>query len=214
MSPVAPPGDGLSTGAEPPSGRPPARVGAPPSLVPFLVVGALPPRPAAIPLAEALERSRSERENRHFVQGSLALAATAEEEGALQEARDIAEFGPRLTAASDLPDPRPVAASLGLAIAEILAGVRSPVQVVRWTTPEVYAVLVRRAATVARRSARVGGRAAPRPRLRVLRVRVCCPADGVAEAAIVLEDGPRVRAMALRLTGVDGRWRVEVLQVA
>jgi hypothetical protein len=107
-----------------------------------------------------------------------------------------------------------VAAHLGLALAEIMAGLRSPAQVVRWTTPEVHAVLARRAATVARRSATRTGRVAPRPRIRVLRVHVCRPADGIAEAAVVLQDGPRVRAMALRLTGMDGRWRVEVLQVA
>jgi aerobic-type carbon monoxide dehydrogenase small subunit (CoxS/CutS family) len=44
-------------------------------------------------------------------------------------------------------------------------------------------------------------------------VRVCEPADGVAEACAVVIDGNRVRALALRLVGLDGRWRVEALQV-
>ena len=52
-----------------------------------------------------------------------------------------------------------------------------------------------------------------RPRLRVIRVRVCEPADGVAEAAVVVSDGPRVRAVAVRLVGQDGKWRVSALQV-
>jgi hypothetical protein len=44
-------------------------------------------------------------------------------------------------------------------------------------------------------------------------VRVCEPADGVAEASAVVVDGGRVRALAFRLVGLDGRWRVEALQI-
>jgi hypothetical protein len=44
-------------------------------------------------------------------------------------------------------------------------------------------------------------------------VRVCEPADGVAEASAVVVDGGRVRAQAFRLVGLDGRWRVEALQI-
>lgn len=181
-----------------------------PVLGPIRVMGAVPARPAAISLAEALERSRAERASRQFIQGALALDLGGRD---ADKDSDEALFGPQLTSAHELPDPRPVAARLGLALAEILAGLRAPVQVVRWTTPEVYAVLTRRATTVARRDAARRGRPNPRPRIRVLRVRVCCPADGVAEAAVVIEEGSRVRAMALRLSGVDGRWQVEVLQI-
>ena len=47
----------------------------------------------------------------------------------------------------------------------------------------------------------------------VQRVRVCEPADGVAEAAVVDRHGPRVRAVAVRLVGQDGAWKVSALQV-
>ena len=78
---------------------------------------------------------------------------------------------------------------------EVMTGLRPAPQVVRWTTPEVYAVVARRSALAARRSA--AGRAPrKRERLQVVRVRVCEPADGVAEAAVVVRDGPRVRAVA------------------
>ena len=50
-------------------------------------------------------------------------------------------------------------------------------------------------------------------RTRVLRVHVCEPADDVAEAAVVLVDGGRVRALAVRLVGRDHRWVVEALQI-
>jgi aerobic-type carbon monoxide dehydrogenase small subunit (CoxS/CutS family) len=44
-------------------------------------------------------------------------------------------------------------------------------------------------------------------------VRLCEPGDGVAEACAVVIDGARVRALAMRLVGLDGRWLVEALQV-
>ena len=77
----------------------------------------------------------------------------------------------------------------------------------RWTTPEVYAVIARRAAVSRHRGLPATRRATVR------RVRVCEPADGVAEASAVVVDGSRVRALAMRLVGLDGRWVVEALQV-
>lgn len=194
-----------------------------PSLAPLSVREQMPRRPAVLTLDEAMARSQADRAKPRFVQGALALdsAASAWPSWAVDDEETTDEdlaterfFGPQATPASALPDPHRVAGQIGLALAEAMAGVRSPVQLVRWTTPEVYAVVARRAATVARRSASRDARSLARPRIKVLRVRVCCPADGVAEAALVLQDGPRVRAMALRLTGLDGRWRVEVLQIA
>ena len=47
-------------------------------------------------------------------------------------------------------------------------------------------------------------------------VRMNFSKDGVrgsAEAAVVVRIGPRVRAVALRLDGQDGKWRVSALQV-
>lgn len=44
-------------------------------------------------------------------------------------------------------------------------------------------------------------------------VRVCEPADGVAELCAVVQVGPRVRAVALRLESYEGRWRCTRLQL-
>jgi hypothetical protein len=44
-------------------------------------------------------------------------------------------------------------------------------------------------------------------------IRVCEPADGVAEVSAVVQIGPRFRAMAARLEGLDGRWRCVRLQL-
>jgi hypothetical protein len=51
-------------------------------------------------------------------------------------------------------------------------------------------------------------------RVRVRTARVCHPRDDVAEASLVVHDGGRLRAMAIRLEGRDGRWVVTALQVA
>lgn len=122
-------------------------------------------------------------------------------------ASDEQAFGPQQTARADLPDPQQWAAHLAQALVEVMSGSRPAPQVLRHTTTDVYAVVSRRGAVSARR-----GQPATR-RARVTRVLVCEPADGVAEAAVVVLDGNRVRALAMRLVGLDGRWRVEALQV-
>ena len=116
-------------------------------------------------------------------------------------------FGERPTRRDDLPDPRPWAGHIAQALVEVMAGSRPAPQVLRWTTPEVYTAVARRAGVSARRGA------GPSRRTVVRGVRVCEPADGVAEASAVVVDGGRVRALAFRLVGLDGRWRVEALQV-
>ena len=50
-------------------------------------------------------------------------------------------------------------------------------------------------------------------RTQVTRVLVGHPRPDVTEASVVLVDGSRVRALAIRLVGRDGRWVVEALQI-
>lgn len=107
----------------------------------------------------------------------------------------------------DLPDPAALVARLAQAFVEVMAGIRPAPQIVRYTSPEVYAALCRRAAVATRRP-----RGLRRPAV-VRRVRVQEPADGVVEACAVIVHQDRVRAMALRLRGLDGRWIVTALQV-
>ncbi|MFV0461720.1 MAG: Rv3235 family protein [Nostocoides sp.] len=133
-----------------------------------------------------------------YIQGSLAV-----------EFQDEADrwAAPRPTRARELPDPHDWAARMTVAVVEVLRGVRSLPQLQRWTSPAVYEALGRkishaeRTGTDPRRAARV----------RIRRVRVCEPGEGVAEVAVVLIDGLRVRAVALRLVGLDGRWRIDAL---
>lgn len=172
-------------------------------LVPVSITPTATLRPPAIPLREAISRAAESARAEAYVQDSLAVD--------LVNASDAQLFGPQATPRADLPEPVEWAGQIAQAIVEVMSGVRLSAQVVRWTTPEVYAVIARRGAVAARRRS-----ASPRvrpQRARVRSVRVCEPADGVAECSVVVGEGDRVRAMALRLVGQDGRWRVEALQI-
>lgn len=137
--------------------------------------------------------------SRGFVQGTLAVEFDAEHSGAY--------FGPQPTTSMDLPDAREWAAHMAQALVEVMTAARPAPQVVRWTSPEVYAAVTRRAAMASRRGFTGGRRAVVRT------VRVCEPADGVIEASAVVVDNERVRALAMRMVGLDRRWVVTELQL-
>lgn len=118
----------------------------------------------------------------------------------------------RRTSTSDLPEPRRWAAQFVQAAVEVAVGLRPPVQLVRWTCEDVYATLARRS-DVATRARRAGRLAVPVGRARVRSVRCCPVRDGVVEASAVVTDGVRHRGVALRLEGLDGRWRVTALEI-
>ena len=44
-------------------------------------------------------------------------------------------------------------------------------------------------------------------------VRIGEPRDGVVEACALVSDGGRLRAVAVRMEGLDGRWRVTALEI-
>lgn len=174
------------------------------TLQPVRVLPAPRQTPPGIPLPTH-DQGRVERsaDGLPYVQDALAVDFAA--------ASDDQIFGPQPTHARDLPDPQQWAAHIAQALVEVMHGSRPPSQVMRWTTPEVYAVVARRGSRAARQAA--SGRQTTRRRTRVTRVRICEPAPDVAEASVVLVDGARVRALAARLVGRDGRWVVEALQV-
>lgn len=114
----------------------------------------------------------------------------------------------RPTLRSQLPDPRPFVAKIAQAIIEVIAAQRPAPQLIRHTSPGIYSGLARRAVVAARRQP-----TGPRRPAVVRRVRVCEPADGIVEACAVVVAHGRVRAIALRLEGLDGRWLVTQLSV-
>jgi hypothetical protein len=119
-------------------------------------------------------------------------------------------FAPQRTPSHDLPEPEPLVRNLTRGVLEVLAGVREIEQLARWLTEEAYRALLTRANLATRaRSAR--GVPAARPVHAILSVRSCTPADGVVEAVVIVAGPARTRAVAMRLEGIDRRWRATSL---
>ena len=169
-------------------------------------------RPAPVSFDEAIARARwTSASSAGYVQDALAV-----------DFRRTRPLGTSTTPAATLPDPAPWAGRLARAILEVMSGTRNAPQLVRFTTPDVYAVVARRGALAARRAATIASPTAvgstTRPRVTrlpvvVRRVFVCEPAPGIAEATVIVGHGPRVRALAMRLSAHDGKWRVEALEI-
>jgi hypothetical protein len=119
-------------------------------------------------------------------------------------------FAPQPTSAADLPDPIPLVRNLTGGVLEALAGVRDIDQFARWLTEDAYRALLTRVNLATRaRSAR--GMPAARPVHAILSVHHSEPADGVVEAVVIVAGPARTRAVAIRLEGIDRRWRATSL---
>ncbi|WAB83993.1 Rv3235 family protein [Microcella daejeonensis] len=116
------------------------------------------------------------------------------------------------TSTAELPDPRPLVENLTRFVVEILAGARELEQIARWVTDDVYRTLLKRQAISARaRAAR--GRPVIRPAFAIGSVILCEPRDGIIEAVVVVNSRARSRAVAIRLEGLDRRWRASAIHV-
>ncbi|MFT4220502.1 MAG: Rv3235 family protein [Microbacterium sp.] len=125
----------------------------------------------------------------------------------LRRTVDVQEFfEPQPTPTTALPDPEPFLRNLTRGVLEVLAGVRDPEQLARWLTEDTHRRLMIRANLAVRaRSAR--GIPATRPVHTIASVRHTSPADGAVEGVVIVSGPARTRAVALRLEGIDGRWR-------
>ncbi|TQL03716.1 Rv3235 family protein [Cellulomonas sp. SLBN-39] len=113
------------------------------------------------------------------------------------------ERGPVPTA-----DPALLTRRVGLACVEVALGRRPVAQLARWLAPGVLEQVRVRAALAARAGARPATHA---PRAR--RVRACAVDEHTVEACLVVDDGTRVRAVALRLESHRGSWQVTTLEI-
>ena len=130
---------------------------------------------------------------------------------AADEAAELNQyFAPQRTSTADLPDPETFLRNISRGVLEIFAGVREVDQLARWLTEDAYRKLVTRANLAARaRSAR--GIPAKRPVHQIVSVRHSSPADGIVEGVVIVRGPARTRAIAIRLEGMDGRWRATSL---
>lgn len=115
-------------------------------------------------------------------------------------------FSHRATGTDELPPAAIWSRTFAQALAEVMYGKRPPRQVERWVTPKFGAYL--KSSLFQRDVALMQGSQPARrtDRVRVARIRVDEPADGVAHVAAVIETRQRSRALAYRLEGWDGRW--------
>jgi len=121
-------------------------------------------------------------------------------------------FAPQPTPTSQLPDPRMLIENLSRSAVEILAGARDLEQIGRWVDENVYRHMLKRS-ILANRARALKGTIAQRPTITVGTVRMESPRDGVVEASVVIHGRNRSRAVALRLEGLDRRWRATALHV-
>jgi hypothetical protein len=107
------------------------------------------------------------------------------------------------------------AARIGAAVVEIVGGDRPVSQLLRWTTPEVYQDLARRAHLVARAVGRRpgdGGLQSVRPQL--VAVHTSFVSERSAEVSLHVRYGERSRAVAVRFELIRDRWQVSALEFA
>lgn len=93
------------------------------------------------------------------------------------------------------------------AAVEIVGGDRPVSQLVRWTSPEVYADLHRRALLVARAGGHQPGLGRVQSvRPRVQSVHACFVTDEIVECGVHVRYGERSRAVAARFERIQQRW--------
>jgi len=107
------------------------------------------------------------------------------------------------------------AARIGAALVEIVGGDRPVSQVLRWTTPQVYQDLARRAHLVAAAAGRrpgSGGVQSVRPQL--VGAHTSFVSETCAEVSLHVRYGRRSRAVAARFELIRDRWQVSALEFA
>lgn len=126
------------------------------------------------------------------------------------EADDYFDYQPCSTL--DLPDPRPLVENLTRCTIEVLLGMREVEQIARWVTEDTYLHLARRS-IAARRTRALRKQQPTRSNFQIGPLVVTHPADGVVEATAIVRSTGRTRAVAMRLEGLDERWRATALHV-
>ena len=119
-------------------------------------------------------------------------------------------FEAQWTPTALLPDPELFCLNFAHRAIEVLHGVRDAAQLSRWATEKVFLTIREDAiAEVRRRSLlQPGNTDRSAPEFRLSAPRMSSPREGVIEVTITITYRNRVRASALRLEGIDGRWRV------
>ena len=121
---------------------------------------------------------------------------------------------PATAPGEDLPRDQEVrawAARFAQAVVEVAGGDRPLPQLLRWTSPRVYAELGRRVRVMAQSRPVEQRRQTLRPQVRS--VHLCRPVPTVAEVSVHVRHGRRSRAIAARLELRADRWTCTALRI-
>lgn len=121
-------------------------------------------------------------------------------------------FAPQSTSTDDLPNPQHLIETLAHCTLEIISGARDLEQIARYVTDDVYRHLLKRV-HVSQRARAITKRPITRPNFALGRTIITQPVDGVVEAVVIVHGRARTRSIAIRLEGIDGRWRATTLNV-
>jgi hypothetical protein len=121
-------------------------------------------------------------------------------------------FGHQPTPREGLPNPEPLLENLTRCVIEILAGARDLEQIARWVSDDVYRHLLKRV-VLSSRARQANGRPVSRPTFTIGSTTMCEPRDGVIESVVIVRGKARTRAVAIRLEGLDKRWRATAINV-
>jgi hypothetical protein len=144
------------------------------------------------------------------VQGALALDLTAHQDPPDGPVAPVVDLGRAARGEFER-----FAGRIMQAVVEIVGGDRPVTQLLRWTAPEVYQDLGRRALLVSQAVGRrpgQGGVQGTRPQ--VIGVHTCFVADGIAEVSAHVRYGRRSRAVAARFEQRRDRWVCSALEFA
>ncbi len=121
-------------------------------------------------------------------------------------------FGPQYNKTSELPNPESSLRALATGVVEVIAGSRQIDQLARLLTDEVYQRLARRA-ILAREHRKEMGIKTHHQNFSVQNMMNTSPRDGVIESVVLLNSQRRVRAVTIRLEGINNRWRATAVSV-
>lgn len=121
-------------------------------------------------------------------------------------------FGQQPTSRAELPDPALLTENLARSVLEILSGARELDQIARWVTDDVYRLLLRRV-HISKRARALKNQKVSRPHFTIGRTIISEPADGIVEAVVIVHGKARTRSIAIRLEGLDSRWRATAIHV-
>ncbi len=119
------------------------------------------------------------------------------------------QFEAQVSRSSELPDPEVFVRNFTHRAVEVMTGSRDISQIARWVTEDVYNSMKEQVNGRIRKMSLLPPevRAQTTRTFHLSHVRVSEPREGIVEACVIVTGGKRVRAAALRLEGLDRRWR-------